>query len=42
MTPMVFWPSDVPWARATSEAVNACPYLKPVLLCSLGVRRVTR
>ena len=37
MTPMVFWPSDVPWASATSEAVKAWPYLKPVSLCLLGV-----
>ena len=42
MTPIVFWPSDVPWARATSEAVKACAYLKPVLVCPLGVRRVMR
>ena len=42
MTPIVFWPSEVPWARATSEAVNAWPYLKPVSVCSLGVGRVIR
>ena len=27
ITPMVFWPSDVPWASATKQAVNAWPYL---------------
>lgn len=32
MTPIVFWPSEVPWARATREAVKACAYLKPVLV----------
>ena len=37
MTPIVFCPSEVLWASATSEAVNACPYLKPVSLCVLGV-----
>ena len=42
MTPIVFWPSEVPCARATIEAVNACPYLKPVSLCLLGVGRVIR
>ncbi len=42
MTPIVFWPSEVPWARATSEAVNAWPYLNPVLLWALGVLRMIR
>ena len=42
MTPIVFWPSEVPCARATIEAVNACPYLKPVSLCLLRVGRVIR
>ena len=42
MTPMVFWPSEVPWARATSEAVKAWPYLKPVFVCSVGHRWVIR
>jgi hypothetical protein len=42
MTPMVFCPSEVPWASATSDAVKACPYLKPVSLCTLGVLRVIR
>ena len=42
MTPIVFWPSEVPWASATSEAVNAWPYLNPVSLWALGVLRVIR
>jgi len=37
ITPIVFWPSDVPWASATIDAVNACPYLNPVAVCALGV-----
>src|ERR687893_2591205 len=42
ITPMVFWPSDVPWARATREAVKAWPYLKPVFMCSEGQQLVIR
>ena len=42
ITPMVFWPSEVPCASATIDAVKACPYLKPVLLCTLGVFLVMR
>lgn len=32
MTPMVFWPSEVPWARATMEAEIRCPLRKIVWL----------